>query len=80
MTGCGGPELVRVGTFFSYPIQLCDSRIHSCRPQRERLPCFKLGILLIGKIKPTIAIRAEVRLIFSEIESTECSSIFSLVP
>src|SRR3984893_5816742 len=45
------------------------------RPQRERLPCLKVGILAIGKIKPTIAIRAEVRLIFSEIESIECTSM-----
>ena len=44
------------------------------RPQRERLPCLKVGILMIGKIKPTIAIRAEVRLIFSEIEFIECTS------
>ena len=45
------------------------------RPQRERLPCLKVGILMIGKIKPTIAIRAEVRLIFSEIEFIECTSM-----
>ena len=30
---------------------------------------------MIGKIKPTIAIRAEVRLIFSEIEFIECTSM-----
>ena len=42
----------------------CESR-SPILPQRERLPRFKLRILLIGKIKPTIAIRAEVRLIFS---------------
>ena len=46
------------------------------RPQRERLPCFKVGILMVGKIKPTIAIGTEVRLIFSEIESIECAWIF----
>ena len=45
------------------------------RPQRERLPCLKVGILLIGEIKPTIAIRAEVRLIFSEIQFIECTSM-----
>ena len=33
---------------------------------------------MIGKIKPTIAIGAEVRLIFSEIEFIECiSAVFA---
>jgi hypothetical protein len=45
------------------------------RPQREQLPCFKVGILIVRKIKPTIAIGAEVRLIFSEIEFIECTSV-----
>ena len=36
------------------------------RPQRERLPCLKVGIFMIGKIKPTVAIRAEVRLFLPE--------------
>ncbi len=45
------------------------------RPQRERLPRFQVGVLIIGKIKPTIPIRAEVRLIFSEIEFIERTSM-----
>jgi hypothetical protein len=45
------------------------------RPQREQLPCFKVRILIVRKIKPTIAIGAEVRLIFSEIEFIECTSV-----
>jgi hypothetical protein len=44
-------------------------------PQRERLPCLKVWILAIGKIKPTISIRAEGRLIFSEIEFIECTPV-----
>jgi hypothetical protein len=40
------------------------------------LPCFKAGILVINKVKPTIPIRTEVRLVFSEIESIKCASIF----
>jgi hypothetical protein len=31
---------------------------------------------MIGKIKPTIAIRAEVRPLFPEIEFIECTSVF----
>ena len=31
-------------------------------PERKRLSCFKAGNLMIYKIKPTIAIRAQVRL------------------
>jgi hypothetical protein len=46
------------------------------RPQRERLSWFKLGILMIRKIKPTIAIGAEVGLIFAEIEFIKCACIF----
>ena len=37
---------------------------------------FKLGILMIRKIKPTIAIGAEVGLIFAEIEFIKCACIF----
>jgi len=33
----------------------------------------KAGILMIDKIKPTIAIRSKMRLIFSETESIECA-------
>jgi hypothetical protein len=47
------------------------------RPERERLPCLKAGILIINKIKPTVAIRNDLRLIFSESESIECAVIFS---
>jgi hypothetical protein len=45
------------------------------RPQRERLSCFKVGILMVGKVKPTIAIAAKVRLIVSEIEFVECAFV-----
>ena len=31
---------------------------------------------MIGKIKPTVAIRSEVRLSFSETEPTESASVF----
>ena len=44
-------------------------------PQRERLPCFKTGILMINKFKPTVVVRSEVRLIFSETEFLECAWI-----
>ena len=37
---------------------------------------FKTGIFVIGKIKPTITIRAEMWLIFPEIEPIECAFIF----
>jgi hypothetical protein len=46
----------------------------SSRPQRERLPCLKVGILVIGKIKPTIAVRGVVRLIFSKIQFIKWTS------
>jgi hypothetical protein len=38
------------------------------RPQRERLPRFQVGILMIGKVEPTVTIRAELRLLFHEIQ------------
>jgi hypothetical protein len=38
---------------------------------------FEAGILMIGEIKPTVAIRIELRLIFSESQSLECAVIFS---
>jgi len=39
------------------------------RPEREWLPCFEAGILVINKIKPTVAIRNDVRFIFSEAQA-----------
>jgi hypothetical protein len=45
------------------------------RPQRERLPRFQVGILMIGKIEPTITIRAELRLLFPEIQFIEFTSV-----
>src|ERR1700737_4460422 len=37
---------------------------------------FKAGIFVIEKLKPTVVIPTEVRLIFSETESIECAFIF----
>jgi hypothetical protein len=45
------------------------------RPERKRLSFSKAGILMIEKIKPTIAIRSEMRLIFTETESIECARV-----
>jgi hypothetical protein len=38
------------------------------RPEWKRLSGSETGILMIGKIKPSMAIRPEMGLIFSEIE------------
>jgi hypothetical protein len=65
--------------------QLSDSRqvrldkwlTQLLHPEREWLSHFEAGILMIGEIKPTVAIRTELRLIFSESESIECAVIFS---
>ena len=42
------------------------------RPERKRLSCLKARILMIGEIKPAMAIRPEMGFIFSETESIEC--------
>jgi hypothetical protein len=41
-------------------------------PQRELLPCFKAGIVMIGDLKPAIVIGTEVGLIFAETKTIEC--------
>jgi hypothetical protein len=41
-------------------------------PQRELLPCFKAGIVMIGDLKPAIVIGTEVGLIFAETKPIEC--------
>jgi hypothetical protein len=46
------------------------------RPEPKRLSGFKTGILMIDKIKPTIPIRAEVRLILSETKPIERAWVF----
>ena len=45
-------------------------------PERERLPYFESGILIINKIEPTVVIRNDVGLNFSETESIDCASNF----
>jgi hypothetical protein len=45
------------------------------RPQRERLPRFQVGILMIGKVEPTVTIRAELRLLFPEIQFIEFTPV-----
>ena len=45
------------------------------RPQREKLSCFKAGISVIGKIKPTRVIPTDLRLLLPEIESIKCACI-----
>jgi hypothetical protein len=68
--------------------QLSDSRqVHLDKwftqllhPEREWLSRFEAGILMIGKIKPTVAIRTELRLIFSESQSIECAIILGKPP
>jgi hypothetical protein len=68
--------------------QLSDSRqVHLDKwftqllhPEREWLSRFEAGILMIGKIKPTVAIRTELRLTFSESQSIECVIILGKPP
>jgi hypothetical protein len=45
-------------------------------PERERLPCFKARILIINKIEPTVVIRNDLGLNFSETESIDCAFNF----
>jgi hypothetical protein len=45
------------------------------RPQWEKLSCFKAGILVVGKVKPTRVIPPDLRLILPEIESIKCAWI-----
>jgi hypothetical protein len=44
-------------------------------PQRERLPQFKIRILMINKVEPTVVIPTEVRLIIRETESIESAGV-----
>ena len=77
-SSCGGEKVVEkcfVGSQLSdsHHVRLDKWLTQLLHPELSR---FEAGILMIGKIKPTVAIRTELRLIFSESESIECAVIF----
>ena len=45
------------------------------RTQRELLPCIEVGVIEENKIKPTIVIPTEVRLVFPKLKSIEFAGI-----